>query len=116
MDKKTLAGLFNRIKGILRHPMASDAGIFAVSQYVATGLGFFTTVISARILGPSDYGVVALVMAYPILIWSFLGVKSFFITTRYISGFRAGRQNESIKSICKLGYGLDFFISLATFF
>src|SRR3989344_3141010 len=96
-------------KALAYHPIVNSAATFAVSQYTAAGLGFFATVVAARILGPIDYGVAALVMAYPLLIWSFVGIKSVSVTTRYISSFRAAGRNEEIRSICKLGYGLDFF-------
>ena len=96
-------------------PIANDAAILTISQYIAAGLSFFTTAVIARILGPKDYGMAALLISYPMLVWSFVGIKSLSVTTRYISGFRATGQNEEIKGICKLAYGLDFLISMVTF-
>lgn len=112
---KFIISLFKRTKSILQHPLVGDAGIFTVSQYIAAGLSFITTIVVARILGAEGYGRVSLIMVYPSLLWSFLGIKSLSVTTRYISSFRSTGRNEEIKSICKLGYGVDFFVSLVTF-
>lgn len=108
--------LFNEVSRTLRHPMVSDAGLLAASQYVATGLGFLTMVVAARLLGPTEYGVAAIVMAYPTLLWSFVGVKSVSVTTRYIASFRATKRNDELKGMCKLGFLLDFIVSLAALF
>jgi O-antigen/teichoic acid export membrane protein len=97
---------------VLRHPLASDGGVLAASRYIAAGLNFFTTAIAARLLGPTDYGVAALAIAYPALVCSFVSVKSSSITVRYISRFRALGHEEKIGSICKLSYVLDFALAV----
>lgn len=84
-----VVNFLNEIMRRLRHPMTLDAGLMAASQYAASGLGFLETVVVARLLGPSDYGIGALVMGYPMLLWSFVGTKSVSVTTRYIVSFRA---------------------------
>jgi O-antigen/teichoic acid export membrane protein len=94
------------------HPTVSDAGLLTVSQYVATAFGFLTTVIAARLLSPGEYGIAAIVMAYPTLVWSFAAVKTISVTARYISIFRATGRIEELKSMCKLGYGLDLIASI----
>jgi O-antigen/teichoic acid export membrane protein len=100
------------IKKILRHPITSDASILTVSNYVSLGLGFLKTIVVARVLGPEGYGLFALVIAYPSIIWSFLGIKSMSVTTRYIASYRASQQFEELRGICKLGYTLDFSVSI----
>lgn len=92
---------------VLRHPLASDGGMLAASRYAAAVLNFLTTAIAARLLGPTDYGIAALAMAYPMLVFSFVSVKSSSITVRYISRFRALGQEDRIGSICKLSYFMD---------
>ncbi|MBI4522550.1 MAG: oligosaccharide flippase family protein [Deltaproteobacteria bacterium] len=110
-----ISGLPKFIRQGLRNRMIKDAGHLAGSQYVATGLSFFTTLAAARILGSATYGIAAMVTAYPVLLWSFAAVKSVSVTTRYIAGFRATGQSEQIRSICKLGYGLDLLVSVIAF-
>src|SRR5262245_49061753 len=84
-------------RGILRHKWARDAGLLTASQYVAAGLGFFTTAVAARLLGPREYGVAAMVVAYPALLWSFVGTKSTSVATRYIAIFRTTGHNDELK-------------------
>jgi O-antigen/teichoic acid export membrane protein len=105
-------GFSRNIWRTVYHPAVSDAGLLTMSQYVATAFGFLTTVIAARLLGPGEYGIAAIVMAYPTLIWSFAAVKTISVTTRYISIFHAAGRNEELKSMCKLGYGLDLIASI----
>ncbi|MDW8103175.1 MAG: oligosaccharide flippase family protein [Anaerolineae bacterium] len=104
-----------KLKWLLRHPLVSNGGLLAIAQYIATGLNLVTTIIAAQSLGPGEYGIVALAIAYPTLLWSFVGVKSVSITTRYIAGFRVTKESEKLKAMCKLGYGLDFILSLVAF-
>lgn len=100
---------------MLRHPLASD-GVFLVSaQYIAACLGFLTSIVAARWLGPSEYGIAILVMAYPSLLWSFIDTKSVFVITRYVASFRATGRKEELRSICKLGYGMDLLVSIMAF-
>jgi O-antigen/teichoic acid export membrane protein len=105
-----------QVAGTLRHPMASDASYLMVSQYIAAGLGFLTTALAARLLGPADFGKLALITAYPLLLWSSLSVKSVSITTRYLAGFKAQGQESQLRGMCKLGYSLDFSISCLVLF
>jgi O-antigen/teichoic acid export membrane protein len=95
--------------------MARDTGLLALSQYVSAGLDFLTVVVATRWLGPSDYGLAALVMAYPTLLWSFVGTKSVSLTTRYIASFRALGRSEDLVGMCKLGYSLDIIAATGAF-
>jgi O-antigen/teichoic acid export membrane protein len=107
--------LLHNIGQIAQNPLASDAGLLAASQYIATGMGFLMTAVAARFLGPTEYGMVALVMSYPMLLQSFVGTKSVSVTTRYMASFRAAERHEELKSICKLGYGLDMLAAAGAF-
>ncbi len=95
--------------------MASDSVVLGGSRYVASGFGLLTTAIAARLLGPTDYGIAAITIAYPSLLWSFVGTKSVSITTRYVAGFRAAGQNDKLTTLCKVGYGLDLLASALAF-
>jgi O-antigen/teichoic acid export membrane protein len=105
-------GFSRNIWRTVYHPAVSDAWLLAVSQYVATAFGFLTTVIAARLLGPGEYGIAAIIMAYPTVVWSFAAVKTIAVTTRYISIFHATGRNGEIVSMCKLGYSLDLIASI----
>jgi len=100
------------VRRTARHPLAEGAVLLAGSQYVAAAVGLVTSVASARLLGPKDFGLVAVVTSYPMLLGSVVAVKSGTVTTRYIARFRVERQGELLGAICKLGYALDFVVSL----
>src|SRR5262245_53327462 len=110
-----VADVLNKIRDTLSHRMARDTGLLALSQYVSAGLDFLTVVVATRWLGPSDYGLTALIMAYPTLLWSFVGVKSVSLTTRYIASFRDLRRSEDLVGMCKLGYSLDVIAATGAF-
>jgi O-antigen/teichoic acid export membrane protein len=98
-----------------RHPMAEGAMLLAGAQYAAAAIGLVTSVVSARILGPNDFGLSAVVVSYPMLLGALVGVKSGSITTRYIAAFRERRHDDMLKGICLLGYAVDIFVSLLAF-
>jgi O-antigen/teichoic acid export membrane protein len=103
------------VRRTVSHPIALSAVSIAGSQYIAAGIGFLTGIVSARILGPKDYGLVAIITAYPALLGALLAVKSSSITTRYVSSFRATGQASALLSVCKFGYALDLLVSIGAF-
>ncbi len=98
----------------LRHPLAGDAALLAASHYVAAAVGLLTAVGTARVLGPDKYGLTAMAMAYPSLLWSVVGIKSVTVTARYIANFHSTNRVDELMSICKFGYALDFLLSTLT--
>lgn len=108
-------GALHEIRRMLRRQMVQDAALLAASQYMVVGLNFLLTVVAARLLGPAEYGSAVLVMAYPSLLRSFIDFKSKEVTTRYIASFRATGRREELRSICKLGYLIDFLGAFGAF-
>ena len=104
--------LTNRSRVIFRHRLVEGASLLAISQYVGAALNMVTNILIARLLGPTDYGLVALAVAYPTMLYSFVSIKSVSVTTRYVAAFRAKKETEKLEAIVKLGYGLDFYVSL----
>ena len=104
--------LITLVRRTARHPLTEGTVLLAGSQYVAAAVGLITSVASARLLGPKDFGLVAVVTSYPMLLGSLVAVKSGLVTTRYIARFRTERQSDLLGAICKLGYALDFLVSL----
>jgi O-antigen/teichoic acid export membrane protein len=103
------------VRRAARHPMTEGAVLLAVSQYLAAAIGLITSIVSARLLGPKDFGLTAVIMSYPMLLGALLAVKSGTVTTRYISAFRERYQDDALESICLLGFTLDFVVSLTAF-
>ncbi len=103
------------VRRLLRHPLAGDTARLVVSQYASAGLGLLTTLVAARVLGPTTFGVATLAIAYPTLVFSVAAIKPASIATRYVAAFRAEGRTEDLRSICKWGYVLDLLVSLVTF-
>jgi len=110
-----VSGVSRDLRRTLKHPLASDAGLLAASQYGSAAIGLLTTVMAARFLGPDSYGATSMITAYPNFLWSFVAIKSVSISTRYISSFGATGRYDNVKSICKLGYALDLAIAAVNF-
>lgn len=99
-------------KSVLRHRLAVGAGYLIIGQYAGATLNTLTNVIVARLLGPMDYGLLALTLAFPTIVFSFAAVKSVSVITRYVAGFRATGESGRLKGVVKLGYALDIGMSL----
>lgn len=110
-----VSGVSREFRRALKHPLASEAGWLAASQYGSAVIGLLTTVVAARLLGPDAYGATSMITAYPNFLWSFVAIKSVSISTRYISSFAATDRYDNVKGICKLGYTLDFTIAAGNF-
>jgi O-antigen/teichoic acid export membrane protein len=93
---------------IFRRSGAQHAGTLAAADCISTGLAIITTVISARLLGPNDYGQAAIILAYPSLLLSLASFKSITVTTRYCASFHGADQKDKLGAICKVGYAIDF--------
>jgi O-antigen/teichoic acid export membrane protein len=94
----------------------ASAAILTTAQYVSAAVGFITTLVAARWLGPEAFGVAAVIMAYPTAVSSFTSVKTATVTQRYASGFRSMRQHPELLAVSKLGFTIDFAVSaLAAF-
>ena len=106
--------VFSGEERIAEKPFAQSVAHIAGAQYVTAGIGFLTSVVVARLLGPTDFGLAVLITSYPALLSSLLAVKSGSITTRYISSFRATQKKSELLSTCKFGYAIDLLVALAT--
>jgi len=98
---------------IFRHRLIAGAGFLAAGQYIGATLNLGTNLLIARLLGPAGYGLVALTLAYPTLLWSFISVKSVSVITRYVAVYRAQKEHEKLKAVIGIGYAADFFLSLS---
>jgi O-antigen/teichoic acid export membrane protein len=86
---------------------AGDAGSLVVAKYTAAAFGLATTVLAARWLGPSPYGLAALGISYCTLLSSLASFKGVTVATHYLSAFREGADRGRTGAICKLSLLLD---------
>ncbi|MGD9505028.1 MAG: lipopolysaccharide biosynthesis protein [Syntrophobacteraceae bacterium] len=101
--------------GVIGRKFIKDATALTTANIVSAGLGFAQGLIVARWLGPEQYGVAALVMSYPSLIYTFFDAKSSDTAVKYIGQHHAESNREGALAICKLGYAVDFGIALLSF-
>jgi len=99
----------------MRRAGARDVASVAVAQYIAAGAGLATTILVARILGPTAYGLAAIIIAFPALVGSIASVKSSYVTIRYITRFHEAGSYGELESICALGYRIDALAAIAAF-
>jgi O-antigen/teichoic acid export membrane protein len=92
--------------------LVSSTALLTTGQYAAAAVGFLTTLLAARWLGPEAFGLAAVIMAYPAAVSSFASVKTSTVIQRYVSGFRATHRHPELLAACKLGFVTDFAVSV----
>lgn len=88
------------------------AGWLTIAQYAAALIGLANTVMVSRLLGPEQFGLVALTLSYTTLMWGVVSFKAASVTTRYIAGYHAGGQTRELGAVCRLGYAIDLVTAL----
>ena len=101
---------------ILSRRFIRDVGILTGANFFNAVLSFIQGILVARWLGPELYGVAALVMSYPGLVYAFFDARSAEASVKYLSEFHARGERDRILAMCKLGYMVDLAIALLAFF
>jgi O-antigen/teichoic acid export membrane protein len=110
---QTLWGAF-RAK-ILGGKFVRNVGMLTVANVAGATLRFGGGILVARWLGPELYGVAALVMAYPNLLYTFFDARAVETTVKYLGEFHARGEKERVLAMCKLGYAVDGAVALLSF-
>ena len=100
---------------VIARKFVRDVGVLAIANGVAAVLSFTQTILVARWLGPELYGVAALVMSYPSLVYTFFDARSSEVSVKYLSEFHARGEHERVLAMCKLGYAVDVAIAAVAF-
>jgi O-antigen/teichoic acid export membrane protein len=74
---------------------------------VALGLGFAQSILIARVLGPHEYGLLALVMTYPTTVGQVLDSRAWEAATAYLIRYRAAGDHAKAAAVAKLCYLID---------
>lgn len=85
-----------------------------MARFAGAALSVIQGIIVARWLGPEQYGVAALVMTYPAVLFSFLDAKSGAASVKFLSEFEAQGNSRMSLAMCKLGYIVDLTIAAIT--
>ena len=98
----------------LRTKFVRDVGTLTLARFAGAALSLIQGIVVARWLGPEQYGVAALVMTYPAVLFSFLDAKSGAASIKYISEFEVQGNTLMSLAMCKLGYIVDLTIAVIT--
>lgn len=77
--------------------------------------GVITVIVTARLLGAEKYGITALAMAAPQLVYSILEARSGHASVKFVARFRSSGQLDRARGVIQLGYVVDGGIALITF-
>ena len=112
----SLQGLWRTISDKVIHSrFVQNVGVLMTANFVGVALSFAQGILVARWLGPELYGIAALVMIYPALVYSLFNTRSNEISIKYLSEFHARGERDSVLAMCKLGYAVDFGTAVLTF-
>ncbi|MFP4120177.1 lipopolysaccharide biosynthesis protein [Coleofasciculus sp.] len=116
MSKQELWTVFKALWAkVIGRKFVRDVGVLTIANLLGAPLSFLQGILVARWLGPELYGIAALVMSYPGLIYTFFDARSAEASVKYLSEFHAAGDRESALAMCKLGYIIDLAIATLAF-
>ena len=112
----SLPGLWAAMSGrVFARKFVRDVGILTVANLAGAALSLIQGVLIARWLGPESYGVAALVMSYPDLVYTFFDARSSDASVKYLGEFHARGERERAVAMCKVGYLVDLAMVVTAF-
>lgn len=103
------------LRRLLARPFVRNVSVLMVANGVGAVLSFVQGILVARWLGPELYGVAALVMIVPSLVYTFFDARSAEASVKFLSEFHVRGEREKALAMCKVGYAVDFTIALLAF-
>ncbi len=100
---------------LLARSFVRNVGVLTLANGVKAVLSFVQGILVARWLGPELYGVAALVMSIPLLVYTFFDARSAEASVKFLSEFHVRGERERALAMCKVGYVVDFTIALLAF-
>jgi O-antigen/teichoic acid export membrane protein len=104
-----------RSRELLARPFVRHVGALTAANGVSAVLSFVQGILVARWLGPELYGVAALVMSYPALVYTFFDARSSDASVKYLSEFHMRGERDRALVMCKVSYLVDFVIASLAF-
>ncbi len=92
-----------------------DASSLSIAEVIAAVSSALQTILVARWLGPFSSGVVALVLAYPSVVFAVFEPQSSQAGVRYLGEFRAKGEDERALAMVRLGYLVDTALGAVAF-
>jgi O-antigen/teichoic acid export membrane protein len=93
---------------------ARQVGALWTAQGIVAAVTVVQGVLVARWLGPTSFGVAALIVAVPSLVFTFMDARASEAAVRYLGEFQEQRDVARARAFCKLGMGLDVAAASAT--
>jgi O-antigen/teichoic acid export membrane protein len=84
-----------------------NAGKLLSANVFAAILGFITTVLTARALGPDKYGILALVLVYELAIGKLVTFNAWQAIIKFGSEALHADDRQALRQLIKFGFGLD---------
>jgi O-antigen/teichoic acid export membrane protein len=113
MQVATPRALWTNLRSnVLEQRLFRDVGVLTAANVVDAGLSVLQGMLVARWLGPELYGVAALVMTYPALLFTFLDPRASDASVKYLGEFSSRRERERASAMCTLGWVVDLLTAL----
>ena len=100
---------------IFARKFVRNVGVLTVANLAGSALSVVQGIFVARWLGPELYGVTALVMTYPSLVYGFFDARSVSASVKFLGEYHARGDHDRALAMCKLGYSVDLAIACLTF-
>lgn len=100
---------------IVARKFVQNLGVLTIANFAGAALSAVQGFLVARWLGPELYGVTALVMTYPSLVYAFFDVRSVSASVKYLNEYHAQGKHDRALAMCKLGYAVDLTVACLTF-
>lgn len=107
--------VYERVRAAATSAMARNAGKLAVGGVVVLAFGVAQAVIMARALGPRDFGLAALILSFPALVFTFFDAQAPEATVKYLGMFMAKGERRKALAVPKLAYAVDIGLALIGF-
>ena len=109
-----MSAWLNWVKTAARRRFAKDVGVLTAANIVSAGLGFLQALVVARWLGPTGYGLAALIMSYPSFVLTVLSFRTGQGAVKYLGEFAATGHTGRLLALCRFGYALNLAVAVVT--
>ena len=107
--------VFRRLSGAAHSAMARDAGKLGIGGAIVLVSGVAQAIIVARALGPRDFGIAALILSFPPLVFTFFDAQAAEAVVKYLGQFMVARDRGKALAVPKLAYTVDIGLALLGF-
>lgn len=110
----TADGRYEAFRALVRSRFAKDLGSLWSAQAITAALIAAQGILLARWLGPHDYGVVALVVGVPGLVYTFFDARSGDASVKFLGEFESRSERARALAMCKVGFFVDLAVGIAS--